>query len=91
MQNKTYYVELGEDRFRGTAAEIVRAMMAASFFVGDIDMDEYLDNMPAEIDHMTGEAVRITGSTPEGRAESFVREILRIGLARDLTADDGEL
>jgi hypothetical protein len=91
MLNKTYYVEIGEDHFRGTAAEIVRAMMAASFFVGDIDMDEYLDNMPAEIDHMTGEAVHITGTTPEGRAESFVREILRIGLARDLTADDGEL
>jgi hypothetical protein len=55
-----------------------------SFFAQDETVDEYLNNMPRQVDHLTGKAIRVTGSTLEERAESFIAEILRVGLAEEV-------
>jgi hypothetical protein len=83
MTARTYTIDIDGDKFSGTALDIVTAMKDNSFFAQDQTVDDYLNNMPRQVDRLTGQAIRVTGSTLEERAESFIAEIIRVGLAEE--------
>lgn len=85
MTAKTYKLEITGEEYEGTALEIVKAMQAKAFFDRDKPVDEYLDSLPESLERFTGKRIALTGQTILARAESFVRELLRVGAATEIT------
>ena len=68
--------------FQGTALQIVRAMQDVAFGVDAFTVTEYVDWVVKNAGGIEGEELEITGATDEEKAESLVRELLRVGLAQ---------
>ncbi len=85
VKAKTYTLDIGGEVFRGTAAEIVKAMQTGAFFDRDLPLTAYLDKLPAQIRRLANVDVTLAGATVDERAESLIRELLRVGLAIEAT------
>jgi hypothetical protein len=68
--------------FQGTALQIVRAMQDVAFGVDAFTVPEYIDWVAKNAGDFEGEALDVTGGTDEQKADSLVRELLRVGLAQ---------
>ncbi|HUU56026.1 MAG TPA: hypothetical protein VMW93_01675 [bacterium] len=85
MKAKTYNLEIAGDAYSGTAVEIVKAMQATAFFERDKPVEEYLDSLPESLERFTGKRIALAGRTFPERAESLLRELVRIGVATEDT------
>ena len=69
--------------FVGTAAEIVIDMREQAYFGRGTSAEFYLDQLVIFINKSAGETIKLSGSTYEEKAESFIQEIQRIGYFKE--------
>lgn len=69
------FTSVGPTELCGTLRE------EATFFDGET-LDDYLDWVVANIERGSGHTLEIKGPDEGARCESFVRELVRIGLAK---------
>ncbi len=79
-----YSIRIGDDIFEGKTLDIVLAMRKSSFLANDVPLNEYMDNFPRQVDHLTGRTFSISGDTVEERAESFIEGLIETGYAEEV-------
>ena len=69
--------------FVGTAIEILEQMRRQAYFERGIPLDVYLERLPGFISEFANETISIAGDSFKERAESFIRELIRIGYFKE--------
>ena len=69
--------------FVGTALEILEQMRRQAYFERGIPLETYLERLPGFISEFAGETISLSGETFTERAESFIRELVRIGYFKE--------
>lgn len=76
-------IVVGDGReFNGTALQIVQAMQSWSF-ADSSTVSQYIDESVKFVDSL-GHKMNVTGDTENQKAESFVSEMIRCGLAKEI-------
>jgi hypothetical protein len=81
MTAKKYELDISGDRYAGAPLQIVKAMQDKAFFDQALPLETYLDSLPEQLKKFQNVDITIAGSTLEERAESFIAELLRVGVA----------
>jgi len=75
---------MGDGReFSGTPLQIVQGMCSIAFN-GCRSVGEYIDKSAVMAADLEGVDMKVVGETDEERAESFVAEMVRLGLAKEI-------